>query len=607
MNRKKKRPFPGADEAPKVKKSVDSILKSNNQTIHEGERVGGVFGFFRDYGVRETIESILVAVVLALMFRAYEAEAFIIPTGSMAPTLQGQHMDVDCEKCGYEYRTGASLENSTYAPQNRDKVTHTVCPICQYRMRMSRQTNPDHNSNNGDRILVNKFVYDFAEPKRFDVIVFKNPNNGKQNYIKRLIGLPNEDLLIDSGDIYRIEPDESGGASKEIVRKPPHKLKVMLQDVDDTDFIAPELKKAGWPSRWQQWSGEGNWQQVEIGDKTNFILKSNDQENWLRYRHLIPRQEDWQTLEEGRLPKHILSNQLGAIIGDYYCYNDREYARMGLQPSPGAHWVGDLAVEAWTEIKSSSGIVKVDLVEGGAHYTCSIDIETGQAELSCSDQTVQFEDQLGNSVENPTAKTPIRGAGNYRFLYSNADDRIYLWINNREIEFDAPFYKRKSEVRPRWSPNNPGDAEPAGVGAQNAEIAVTRLKILRDVYYSSTNNKNKIQNETNFEDGVSRRVGSNTPTLKRLHRDPQLWEKSQGKAMFRSGKGKSAPMFELKEDQFLPMGDNSPASLDGRVWRGPKHVDRKMLIGRAMFIYWPHSLNKPIPYFPNFEKMGFIR
>ena len=32
--------------------------------------------------IRETIESILVAVVLALMFRAYEAEAFIIPTGS---------------------------------------------------------------------------------------------------------------------------------------------------------------------------------------------------------------------------------------------------------------------------------------------------------------------------------------------------------------------------------------------------------------------------------------------------------------------------------------------------------------------------------------------
>jgi signal peptidase I len=49
--------------------------------------------------VRETIESIAVAVVLAFLFRAFVAEAFVIPTGSMAPTLQGRHMDVVCEKC----------------------------------------------------------------------------------------------------------------------------------------------------------------------------------------------------------------------------------------------------------------------------------------------------------------------------------------------------------------------------------------------------------------------------------------------------------------------------------------------------------------------------
>src|SRR5438067_1059753 len=40
---------------------------------------------------RETIESIVVAFVLAFLFRTFEAEAFVIPTGSMAPTLYGQH------------------------------------------------------------------------------------------------------------------------------------------------------------------------------------------------------------------------------------------------------------------------------------------------------------------------------------------------------------------------------------------------------------------------------------------------------------------------------------------------------------------------------------
>jgi signal peptidase I len=66
-------------------------------------------------------------------------------------------------------------------------------------------------------------------------------------------------------------------------------------------------------------------------------------------------------------------------------------------------------------------------------------------------------------------------------------------------------------------------------------------------------------------------------------------------------------MFSLQQHQFLPMGDNSPASLDGRVWEGPHFVGEENMIGRAMFIYWPHSLNKPIKYFPNFGKMGFIR
>ncbi len=610
MSKKKKRPFPVSDDPPKKAGTprVQAMYNENRQSILEGDRVGGVFGFFRDYGVRETIESILIAVVLALMFRAYEAEAFIIPTGSMAPTLQGQHMDVTCEKCGYQYRTGASFENSSTPPSQRDTVINTVCPICQYNMRMARKKNPEHKSYNGDRILVNKFVYDFAEPERFDVIVFKNPNNGKQNYIKRLIGLPNENLLIDSGDIYKVDPDGKGSwINKRIVRKPPHKLRVMLQEVDDTNFIAPELKKVDWPSRWQQWSDGDAWQVDFSGETPNYRIRATDQVNWLRYRHLIPRRYDWDKIEAGTRPKRIDENQTGQIIGDYYCYNDRTYAKPihGENRSPGNHWVGDLASESWLEVKSDSGTLLLDIVEGGAHYLCSIDIATGIAELSSSDDTVTFMSEDGNAVPTPTAKTRLNKAGKYHIVYANADDRIYLWINNRFVKFDAPFFQRESEVLPRWSPTDSGDAEPAGIGAKDAEINVTRLKILRDVYYSSTLDRHLIQNESGF--GITKDFPPGVSSMAEINEDPSRWETPAGKAIFREEKGKTKVMFPLENDQFLPMGDNSPASLDGRVWQGPKYVPREMMIGRAMFIYWPHSLRKPLPFFPNFGRMGFIR
>ena len=99
--RKKKRPF-------EVHNSPEPISTQRMERFIDRDR--GLFGFFRDIGVRETIESVIVAIVLALMFRAYEAEAFIIPTGSMAPALQGQHMDVVCEECCLLYTSDAADE-----------------------------------------------------------------------------------------------------------------------------------------------------------------------------------------------------------------------------------------------------------------------------------------------------------------------------------------------------------------------------------------------------------------------------------------------------------------------------------------------------------------
>ena len=61
-------------------------------------------------GYRDTVEAIVVAFILALVVRGFEAQAFVIPTGSMAPTLMGRHKEVACPQCGFVYAVNASEE-----------------------------------------------------------------------------------------------------------------------------------------------------------------------------------------------------------------------------------------------------------------------------------------------------------------------------------------------------------------------------------------------------------------------------------------------------------------------------------------------------------------
>ena len=55
----------------------------------------------------------------------------------------------------------------------------------------------------GDNLIVDKITYRFHEPNRFDVIVFPYQYTANTYYIKRVIGLPGETVMIDAlGNIY---------------------------------------------------------------------------------------------------------------------------------------------------------------------------------------------------------------------------------------------------------------------------------------------------------------------------------------------------------------------------------------------------------------------
>ena len=574
-------------------------------------------------GTRETIESIVIAVILAFLFRAFEAEAFVIPTGSMAPTLQGRHVDVDCEQCGHRYQTGASCENNE--SQSPGFVTGSYCPICRFPMMLKRRYPEDlrriadieppseldsnQESFMGDRIIVCKFVYDLSDPKRWDVIVFKFPENAKQNYIKRLIGLPSETIMIKNGDIYT---KRSGEDKFTIARKEnPAKLRSMLQLVGDTDHIAKLLHDLEWPSRWQQWSENENsraWK-VEYEDRpTGYRQRfqtdgSATKTAWLRYRHLVPRWEfedprnepdDWFYLLNDELPPDILERR-GQLISDFYTYNFRDQiggSGYGEGNYAGAHWVGDLAVECNIEIESTEGQLALDLVEGGVHYTCKINVADGTAQLSINDGRGNFDD--GQTLRS--AATKLNGKGNYELRFSNIDDQLRLWIDEHVIKFDGPTSYVPIEVPvPKWSEDDPGDAEPVGIGSQGVAIKVNRLRVLRDVYYTATDRS------TN-NDYLGYSGDYSTSRIREVLENPASWASHE---LFQLRQPKQFPA--LEEGQFLPMGDNSPSSSDGRYWTEQHYVDRKLLTGKALFIYWPHSWNAPVQFAPNFGRMRFIR
>lgn len=543
--------------------------------------------------VREIVESVVIAFVLAFLFRTFEAEAFVIPTGSMAPTLMGRHKDLTCPNCGYRFQVSASDEvtsTGAYRGPAFDVVSCT-CPMCGSQV----DAGPDkHRSFKGDRILVNKFAYQFSDPRRWDVAVFKYPGGASTNYIKRIVGLPGETIRIYHGDVYVRRP---GDTDFQIARKPPDKVLATLQPVYDNDYVVPEMMAQGWPSRWQNWPSSpppqaGGWTPSE--DFRSYRTDgSRDGEVWLRYQHLLPTYQDWQRM--GRTALHPKPQ----LISDFAPYNtNRDRTSFRQHPGPeienlGLHWVGDLALECEVEVESSGGGLVLELVEGGWRMQCHWELASGETLLRID----------GLSDFQPRAKTPVRGPGRYRLLFANIDDQLLLWVNGRLVSFDAPTtYPELNKHRPQEA-----DLAPVGIAAvDGAALTVRHLKIFRDVYYIAERGQTGSA-ISDFEPWRSPYRPATAETVAEFLSSPQQWDAFLYLRQVE---------FTLDKDQFLVLGDNSPRSRDSRLWEQDGfeyYVRRDLLLGKALLIYWPHAwdripgTNIPFPFFPNFGRMRLIR
>ena len=417
----------------------------------------------KDHSVRatrETIESIVVAVILAFLFRAFVAEAFVIPTGSMAPTLQGRHMDVTCRSAAIRYRTGASGEN-----EGRGEVRTTICPICRFTDEIGQGGKPNQRSFNGDRILVSKFAYEVGEPKRWDVIVFKYPGNAKQNYIKRLVGLPNETFGFATATSTRVSRAASGAGTFHIARKPPHKVAGDAAGGRRHATTWPELvrRSAGRPLAGlvapparQPGSRRADGQGFETAGPPTSTLGCG-------IGIVVPRTADWADIwRTAESPSGWPTSQLqGQLITDYYAYNDgdrRDYQYPDAK-SAGMHWVGDLAVDGEeSKSRATRATVLLDLVEGGVHYTCRIDVATGEAVLSIDGGRQPSPDEDGVDVQASHRRSTVC-AGRVRTTCGSptATTNCCCGLNNRLVEFDGPTtYRPDGEREAQMEPARSG-------------------------------------------------------------------------------------------------------------------------------------------------------
>ncbi len=451
---------------------------------------------------RESMEAVVVAFILAFLFRTFEAEAFVIPTGSMAPTLLGRNKETHCPQCGEHIVVGASDEiqqETGLLDPDGGFVDSAICPNC--RFEVSLRGLPVFT---GDRILVTKFPYEMAEPDRWDVIVFKYPQDPQTNYIKRLAGLPGEEIQISQGDLYVRKTDNG---KWQILRKDdPNKQRELQILVYDNNHHERGLHKHGWPKRWAAMTDTGTnetrpgeliagWTEDAAGwqmdnEGRSFKLSSEKTEDgkmrWIRYRHLVPEAEDWREWEQAeRQSGQARLNpwpklQLVTDFCGYNAYNTAGGRQMNDQGA-GYYWVGDLTLSCRVQVESNSGgELLLELSEGPRQYRLRFDLSTGQATLFHPDAKSRDENEI---IELGTAATSVKGAGTYDIAFANVDNRLCLWVDDDLIDFGSNEEgKPNAEYTPFGGENvrqipNDRDLIPVGIAAKGSKHHHLRYEI----------------------------------------------------------------------------------------------------------------------------------
>ncbi len=469
--------------------------------------------------IANTFEWLITAFILAFVFRAFVMEAFRIPTGSMADTLKGAHFRMRCEQCGYKYNYGFMPEiygfPSDTIPAQKIKPPQTRCPSCGYSLPPS--TTMPVPIANGDRILVLKCIYQFFEPKQWDVIVFKNPTNPQINYIKRLIGRPGETVEIIDGDVY---------INDQISRKPPKVQNELWMPVYDNDYqpIAPS----------EDFFNYHKWAQPFNMAGTKWVTDENSP----TLLHLDSAADEIDTI--------VYDTSIGNTPNATYAYDEVR----GYKTLP---YCSDLMVRFYVRsVGDSAGLIGAALSKYESNYRAWVDLR--------GDMVIA---RVVEGKETELARKSIAAAAAGKsalFKFANVDHQLIFEFGGEELRYDmGRGADAAGPIKPKIEPR----VEIFGSG----KLTLRHIAIFRDIHYTLTGSI------PGFDRG-------------------------------RAGEGEP---FALEEDEFFVLGDNSPNSEDGRLWReqgkankGLKPyragvVPRNYLVGKALFVYWPSGFDFPWP------------
>lgn len=592
--------------------------------------------------LKETLESIVVAFILAFVFRAFIVEAFVIPTGSMAVTLYGKQLTKTCSTCGYEYALGVS---DGPAPNSKKSL---CCPNC-------RMTRDDFTSfelgrpDSGDRILVHKWPLDlpgnWLGPKRWDVTVFKDPEDGKTNFIKRLVGLPGEVLEVIDGDVYAASMDklpkdlldQFDELRRQIYRyghndADPSATSSAARDQIRSSYaqinksLLPYLqiqRKIEQAPRAQQ----SLWFSVYNHDfLPNYDLRSDQRRPQAGWSPDTPAAaEAWKDTSQRTIKFNPVGNdalflRFDGVVDDFYAYNND--GAKEVPDSPGgisaSRWlVGDLRLRFSWVVRAGSGDLILEMNRDKDKFIATLSVGGKvrlETERPMGETAARREFIAEKTIESFARERAVR------VEFVNVDYRVLVIVDDTVIiRTNDEQYRPSQETLARFcqaAANEPGrrDVEvipsQVRIGGHNLQCEIMHLALERDVYYRS---QHFIGGPWQIR-GQQKYAGS-------AFQDWPGWG-TAGYPICLRGERKSNGAI-LPAEYFM-LGDNSPQSKDSRLWaeRG-EHliyladeyqlgtVPEDQLIGKAFFVYWPAGHRATwtggIGLIPNFGRMRWIR